>query len=221
MNYKLHYNTLIYRAQNRELLGYKERHHIIPKCMNGNDNIDNLVYLTAREHYVAHQLLLKIYPNVQSLVFAAHMMGSTRKGNRNYGWLRERFSFAISKANKGKEAPNKGINHTDTTKKKISESGKGRISGMKGKIHSVITKNKMSISHAGYIPTQEHRNNLSIAKKGIPGTKKSKITRKKMSISGKGRKWFHTSEGKSTKLFENDPLLLSNIWLPGRGKVKN
>lgn len=40
---------------------YVEQHHIIPKCMNGTDDADNLVYLTPREHYIAHALLYKIY----------------------------------------------------------------------------------------------------------------------------------------------------------------
>ena len=40
---------------------YCERHHIIPKSEGGKDEPDNLVNLTAREHYIAHLLLMKIY----------------------------------------------------------------------------------------------------------------------------------------------------------------
>ena len=36
---------------------YKERHHILPKCMGGNDDESNLIDLYAREHYEAHKLL--------------------------------------------------------------------------------------------------------------------------------------------------------------------
>lgn len=42
---------------------YKERHHIIPKCMGGSDDEENLVYLYAREHIVAHKILTEIYPD--------------------------------------------------------------------------------------------------------------------------------------------------------------
>ena len=36
---------------------YKERHHIIPKCMGGSDDEDNLIDFNAREHYNAHKIL--------------------------------------------------------------------------------------------------------------------------------------------------------------------
>jgi len=36
---------------------YKERHHIIPKCMGGTNEESNLIDLTAREHFDAHKLL--------------------------------------------------------------------------------------------------------------------------------------------------------------------
>ena len=40
---------------------YCETHHILPKCLGGTNTDDNLINLTAREHYVAHLLLVKIY----------------------------------------------------------------------------------------------------------------------------------------------------------------
>lgn len=54
------YWKIIESAQNRVLTGYTERHHIIPKSMGGGDNPDNLVELTAREHYLVHLLLTKM-----------------------------------------------------------------------------------------------------------------------------------------------------------------
>ena len=36
---------------------YKERHHIIPKCIGGTNDEDNLIDLYAREHFIAHKLL--------------------------------------------------------------------------------------------------------------------------------------------------------------------
>lgn len=81
MDYKKHYNTLIERARIRLLEGYCERHHIIPRCIGGIDDASNIVPLTAEEHYVAHQLLVKIYPNNPKLIYAAHMM---TVGNKNH-----------------------------------------------------------------------------------------------------------------------------------------
>lgn len=109
MDYKKHYDLLINRAKGRILEEYKESHHIIPRCMGGSDDSSNLVVLTAREHYIAHLLLVKIYPKHYGIVKAAMMMSvcSNEKqerciNNRTYGWLKELHSEAMSKSQKGK-----------------------------------------------------------------------------------------------------------------------
>lgn len=66
MNYKKQYDLLIEKAKQRKtVLGYKENHHIIPKCMGGPDTPENIIELTAREHYVAHHLLYNHYRSPQ------------------------------------------------------------------------------------------------------------------------------------------------------------
>lgn len=101
MNYESHYNRLIEKAKNRTHVGYTESHHIIPKCIGGTDSEDNLVELTAREHYVAHQLLMKLYPGHRGLAYAALLMtrlgrGNGRINNRMYAWIREKYAQAQS-----------------------------------------------------------------------------------------------------------------------------
>jgi hypothetical protein len=97
MNYQNIYDSLIRRAKTRSLVGYSETHHIVPKCMGGNDDKHNLVELTPEEHYLAHQLLVKIHPNNFKLAFAANAMCinndlSGRSCNKLFGWLRRRLS---------------------------------------------------------------------------------------------------------------------------------
>ena len=53
---------------------YCEAHHIIPKCLGGSDDKTNIILLTAREHYIAHLLLRRIYPGTYSLAFAVEFM---------------------------------------------------------------------------------------------------------------------------------------------------
>ena len=105
MNYTKIYENLIHRAINRTLDGYKEIHHIIPRCMGGTDTANNLVELTPEEHYIAHLLLTKIYPNNNFLIHAAIMMTVNGKNhyrkNKIYGWLRKKHSAAISKNQSG------------------------------------------------------------------------------------------------------------------------
>lgn len=98
MNYVKHYCNLIERARNRNsLIGYSERHHILPRCLGGSDDESNLVTLTAREHFVAHQLLVKLHPEHVGISYAAMLMtrlgqGNGRVSNRYYDWLKSRYS---------------------------------------------------------------------------------------------------------------------------------
>lgn len=95
MNYTLHYEKLCNRAKCRILSGYKEKHHIIPRCLGGTDARENIAELTPEEHFVAHQLLVKIYPTNGRLVYAARAMtiGSRThtRNNKLYGWIRRRY----------------------------------------------------------------------------------------------------------------------------------
>ena len=106
MNYERIYESLIEKAKNRvPPEGYIERHHIIPRCLGGEDAEDNLVALTPEEHYLAHQMLVKIHPDEGSLIYAANKMCVGHKGRRNnkrYGWLKRRYSEQRKKDSKGK-----------------------------------------------------------------------------------------------------------------------
>lgn len=85
MDYQKIYNQIIERAKNRKLKGYKEKHHIIPKCMGGLDEKENIVELTAREHFLSHWLLHQIYPENNKLFFAFKAMCDWKNSKRkNY-----------------------------------------------------------------------------------------------------------------------------------------
>lgn len=79
MNYQRIYNQIIKNAQNRTLEGYKEKHHILPKCLGGSNDKENLVELTAKEHFLCHMLLCEIYPNNIKLYHALWMMSNIKK----------------------------------------------------------------------------------------------------------------------------------------------
>lgn len=63
MNYQKIYDQLISKRKSYPIKKphYFERHHITPRCIGGNNNPENIVKLTAREHYIAHLLLAKIH----------------------------------------------------------------------------------------------------------------------------------------------------------------
>jgi hypothetical protein len=165
MNYQRHYDALIERARCREVFGYVERHHVVPKCMGGSDDKSNLVPLTPEEHFVAHQLLIRIYPEVKGLAIAVWRMtfGKHHENSKRYGWLRRKHSEAIGEVI--------GKYWRGRKREKFSEQHKQRISaGQLGKIrgaHSADHKAKLSEAHRGKTLTQEHREKLSKAKLGI------------------------------------------------------
>ena len=58
--YTKRYSLITVTAKLRETPGYTEKHHIIPQSLGGTNNKENLVYLTAREHFICHWLLVKM-----------------------------------------------------------------------------------------------------------------------------------------------------------------
>lgn len=54
-------NRLHHRKTN--VNSYFEKHHIIPRSLGGSNKSDNIVLLTAKEHYVVHHLLTKFTVN--------------------------------------------------------------------------------------------------------------------------------------------------------------
>lgn len=136
MNYYNQYNLLIDTALKRGTVkGYSEKHHIIPRCMGGSDDEDNLVRLTAREHYVAHLLLVKIYPACGKLIYAANMMcvdsNGGRSSNRKYAWLKEKWIEQLRIDATGRKV-------SSATREKQSRNSKGAnnaMYGLKGSAH--------------------------------------------------------------------------------------
>lgn len=118
MDYNNIYTNLINCASQRQTQKecYYEKHHIIPRCLGGEDIKENIVCLTAREHYIAHQLLVKMHPNHTGLTHAAMMMtvsnttmnGRRSSKNRLYGWLRTKYSKQMSIKQQGKGNNNYG-----------------------------------------------------------------------------------------------------------------
>ena len=114
------YNNIIERARSRTISGYTENHHIIPRSLGGSDNKDNLVALTAREHFICHRLLTKItqgtakkkmhYAVAMMLVENAYQQRSFKITSRTYEIIRRACNKAMI-----------GYNHTEETKEKLRQ----------------------------------------------------------------------------------------------------
>lgn len=173
MDYQRHYDILVNRARNRKLISYFEKHHVIPRCLGGGDEAENIVKLTAEEHYVAHQLLVKIHPENRKLVFAAWMMCNGKKrNNKRYAWLKRKQLQVLSETHRGRKMP-------ESNRHKLIAANTGRKC-------SEETRRKISEAQIGKVLTEDHRRKLSESHKG---KKLSAETRMRMSEAGKKRVW--------------------------------
>lgn len=115
MNYQKVYACIVLRAQAehdiRQQLKidgeYFEIHHIIPKSLGGSNLVNNLAILTAREHFICHWLLVKMYvkgtKEYDKMLNAFWRMQSTNEYHnryifsRAYDHLRKEFANRIGK----------------------------------------------------------------------------------------------------------------------------
>lgn len=186
MDYKKHYDLLVQRAKNRIIEGYSERHHIVPKCRGGGDEDSNIVSLTPEEHFLAHQLLIKIFPLDEKLAFAASMMcvnnPNQKRNNKRFGWLRRAFNKAqksqIRKQRAKETKPRKKRTLTEEHRLKLSQAGMGKTlseetklkmsKAQSGRTFSEETRIKMSERAKGKVISDETKAKLSALSKGIP-----------------------------------------------------
>jgi len=70
--------------------GYFERHHVVPRSAGGSNAAENIVCLTAREHFLAHWLLYRIYRTpATARAFKLMANDQQRRRGRDYAHARE------------------------------------------------------------------------------------------------------------------------------------
>jgi hypothetical protein len=156
MNYQRIYTQLIERAQGRILEGYTEKHHILPKCLGGSNDKENLVELTAREHFLCHMLLCEIYPKENKLKYALWCMVNGKHKSINNGFIPSSRLYEIARLNfieahtgfkftdemRSRTGRKLGFPHSQKSKDKIRKSKLGRPVTWGDK----ISKSKIGIS---------------------------------------------------------------------------
>jgi hypothetical protein len=119
MNYRQHYDNLIASRKDRILDPFicYEKHHILPKCLGGTNDKENLVLLTAREHFICHWILVRIHTNNSKLIYSFHAMCTQNKtgerytpSSRTYAEAKELFKKNFIPWNKGKRGIVKNVN---------------------------------------------------------------------------------------------------------------
>lgn len=196
---------LIVNSRNaaKDLLGvYIEGHHIVPRCIcESIDHIkdqNNIVYLTYREHIIAHMILCRMFQNnikykMQHACISFFKVNNSKrkaqyeeftKNTRLLQKLKEEFK------NKQKELMNSPQN---------PHIGMKRSEGSKENMRKAWKKLDKINHRVGKWPrTEEQRKNLSLARIGINTGDKNAMSklenRDKVSKSKIGRKRFYNKD---------------------------
>lgn len=150
---KWYYNIINNAFARTNNTTYTESHHIIPKSLGGSNNPDNLINLTAKEHYICHRLLPRMLVGAQQkkMQYALYCITHVRNKQqitryipnaRLYAKIKEDWRVSI----KGRVAPNKGVPMASEQKEKLRQANIGKK----------------------YTRSEAYRKNMSAAKKGKP-----------------------------------------------------
>lgn len=184
------YYKIADRAKSRTIDGYLEKHHIIPRSLGGSNKKENIVSLTAREHYICHLLLTKMTSGIerQKMTYAAWTMARTRKIKTNshiYEQLKKKATETLRDTQKGvKRGP-----QSEEHKQKLREAALRRYQdpeerkkisdSLKGRTFSEESKEKMRKAKEGYAPAPTY---------GMKGKTHSPETLEKMRLAWEKRR---------------------------------
>lgn len=168
--------NLATRKQAKSALGYVELHHVIPRALNGTNCTNNTVFLTAREHFICHWLLVKMTTGAANhkMVYALSSMSRISTNHRYCTKITARVFETL----KIQLAIAKRITHTGkliSTEQKAKQRAKmlGRTHSpehianqIAGRINRTVTdetKQKLSAAQKGKTFSEEHKAKLVIA----------------------------------------------------------
>lgn len=188
------------RPQDRKLLkeifGYVESHHILPKSfgLGGGKDKDNLVFLTAKEHFVVHLCMTKMFESAfkNKMVFAFRQLRSCNEhqgkrhiNSRLYALIKPDFKSFIRLY---KDRTVKYLHDgQDQEAEELENNGWSRQMTDEYKKHCVKSVTK------GTIRSEETRKKISLALKGksrpsMVGRKMSQETKDKVAESKRRKK---------------------------------
>lgn len=209
MNYQKIYDDIINKYKALNLQKYKkehlETHHIIPRCIGGTDDKENLVNLTAKAHFICHLLLSKIYKNdfnKYTKLFQALFMMSVMKNksqqrhiitSKQYEKIRLEYAEFRKNTTQSKEANERrrqkllgrkvwNVGLTKETSPILKMIGQKVSKANKGRKFSKETLKKLKIAAIKNAWRMSGKNNMWYGTKGPMGGKHHTLERnKKMS----------------------------------------
>jgi hypothetical protein len=164
---------------------YHERHHILPRCMGGQNDEENLIDLYAREHFIAHKLLAQDNQDNDSLVYAWSCMAFVKRNNQErYELTPEEYEEARTALSKAMSERNISEETLENMKKAAKERSKNPIflenqsnaqkkrlsvpenNPMYGKHHTKEAREKIGQATRDRAANTEWRTKISVAVRG-------------------------------------------------------
>lgn len=167
---------------------YSECHHIVPRCLDGTDCTENLIYLTSREHFIAHQLLALSFREVPGLVYAAYVM--SKRGEIStpdeYSEMRKVF--------------------VDSQRKIAAKVNSSWIHVHQGDIERYVKRSEIEeYLSRGYSigMSLPHRERLGDSRRGSSRSEETKARMRESALSkNKGKIWINNGESQKTIYLE-------------------
>lgn len=198
MDYHRIYREFIADRKQRqaEVSGYSEKHHIVPRSLGGSNSPDNIVRLTAGDHFFAHLLLAKCHGGamwyaLNSLVGGKAIGQRTadrafvRRARHYYERIKVSFGETHSERMKGRLTGSAHPMFGKPVPPVALEKLLDRIAAGFNPMQSAEARAKVGAAHKGKVVSAETRAKQSAYRKGVP---LSAEVRANMSAGHKGKK---------------------------------
>jgi hypothetical protein len=144
--YRWYYSIVNFRKQHAPE-GYSENHHIVPRSLGGSNKKDNIVKLTAKEHFICHRLLVKMVEGRDKMKMSYAIRCMMLKENphqqrykitsNKYRSIVEKTKMHISEFLKGENNPYYGKTHSSEVRQKMKEKRSQQVMPKReGKVYS-------------------------------------------------------------------------------------
>lgn len=196
--------------------GSTHLHHILPKALDFypqykslTDNPWNGVHLTHREHFIAHWMLARAFPNSSQMRAFFHMTNILdKRRSQLYAQSRKYHHDKVVEMTQDPER-NRKISESLTGVPKSPE----HIAKLVGHAVTEETRQKLREANLGKVHTEESRRKMSQTHTGKPRQPHSEDGKQRISDAKKqqGKRWFNN--GSTSKLMSAS---LDDTWVVGR-----
>ena len=195
---------------------YTEKHHIIPRsvCILLDKSQENLIYLTAKNHFLAHYYIWKWFKDelhekkwARSMCYALYRMKRQLMKSNDierlsdlYEEVRREFSKVQSEEMKGEKNGMYGKHHNENTKQKMRENHydcRGKKNPFYGKKHTEETRNKILQTRIKFPVVQYTKDMVFVAEfeSTREAERRTGVDHKRIIKCCKGKKHYKTAGG--------------------------